>query len=503
VEQPLEPLFGWPRAGDRGALLLLAGAFTLLWIVVYGGASLASRWVPWRLRAHMDWELGLPFVPEAGLAYLSLNLLLPLLLLVFRRWQDLLPVTLVMSAQTLVAGACFLLLPVADAFPEPVVAGLAGAVFALADRLNLERNYLPSLHVAFAVTSALAIGKRAGAAGAALFLLWAAAIAVATMLLHQHYLADVLAGAAVAGITMAWLHERARAPALARAVRVEALCLADVHRFGRRHVRYLLVAALVYWHSLGAWRRRRPIRVGFCFLQHVDDLLDGHRPCAGEPADLVDALLVRMERGTLGDGALDALARCLWDDVAAFTRDGDDPRGEILALIRLMRRDRIRARGGLLLGEAELREHLRLTFDHAVNLMLMLGGAEARARDVPALVEAFGWCSTVRDLADDLAHGLVNVPSPVIAAARAVGVAFLTEPALLRAEPFRAWLRAEHERAVAELGRADAEIAAIGSRSGSRILRLFHRSIAGWAARLSRRPDWPMPHDAHSRRRQI
>jgi membrane-associated phospholipid phosphatase len=480
---------GWQHLRVTGPLAL---GFALFWLVVYGGASALTRGYPVRLRVHMDWELGLPFVPELSLVYLSLNVLLLLLLFVFRTWPELVPLVVVMGFQTLVAAACFLVLPVEDAFPPVSVTGPWGALFAVADTLNLERNYLPSLHVAYAVTAALAIGRRAGPVGRAAVLAWAAAIAASTLLLHQHYLADVVAGGLLAVLTMRGAYARAASPAFLRAVRVEALCLGEIYRFGRRHRRYLVVAAIVYRYSLTRWRAFRPIRVGFCFLQHVDDLLDGDRPADREPAEIVDDVVGQLQRGFFDERPLAALARCLWEDMARFEARGDDPRGQLLALIGLMRRDRIRVRERLLLPEDELRAHLRQTFRHAVDLMLVLGGADVRAREVPDLVEAFGWCSTMRDLREDLAKGLVNVPAPVVAAARAGGATALGYEQLVASPAVRQWLEHEYRRALEHLDRADAQLARLDGRSGAAVLRLFHRSIGRFAARAAKAYAWPV-----------
>jgi membrane-associated phospholipid phosphatase len=234
---PGAPLVAWPGWRQLRVTGLLALGFALFWLVVYGGTSALTRRYPVRLRVHMGWELGLPFVPELSAVYLSLGVLLLLLLFVFRTWPELVPLVVVMSLQTLVAAACFLVLPVQDAFPPVRVTGPWGALFSLADTLNFDGNYLPSLHVAYAVTAALAIGRRAGPVGRSAVLAWAAAIAASTMLLHQHYLADVVAGFLLATLTMRVAYARAATPAFLRALRVEALGRRALERLARADAR--------------------------------------------------------------------------------------------------------------------------------------------------------------------------------------------------------------------------------------------------------------------------
>jgi membrane-associated phospholipid phosphatase len=178
-------------------------AFLVVWVAVYGGASAASAHVPWRVRVDLPFEPVGPFVPWAAVAYVSMGVLLTLVPVVLRTWARVRPVFLAMLVETLLAAACFVALPVERvpwADPPP-----SNAVMAWADAMNLERNYLPSLHVTYAVTAALALGRRSPrwgfVAGA-----WAAAIAASTLLLRYHYVLDVAAGGLLAWAADRWAH---------------------------------------------------------------------------------------------------------------------------------------------------------------------------------------------------------------------------------------------------------------------------------------------------------
>jgi membrane-associated phospholipid phosphatase len=468
----------------------LAAAFAVFWVVVYGGASWLTTLYDWRVRVHMNWELALPFVPWLSLVYLSLVPMMLLSLGVFRRWLEIVPLLVVFVAQTLIALPVFLILPVDLAFARPAPEGILGGFFRVADFLNLEGNYLPSLHVSYAFTTAWAIGLRRGPRIAAALVLWASAIAVSTMLLHQHHFLDVVAALLLTAATMVLLYPRVGRPAFLRSFRAEAICLAEIYHFSRRHLRYLLIAVLVWGRSLLRWRELRPIRIGFCYLQHIDDLLDGHRRCAIEPTERVDDVLEQFARGSFDDSWLGCLGRCLWEDAARFENGEDDPRGEIIALIGRMRRDRVRVKEALLLNQDELLAHHRATFHHAVNLMLMLGGADLRARDAPDLIEAFGWCSTMRDLEDDIERGLVNVPLSIVEAARREGLGGMEYEALVNSRSVRRWMRREFGRAVQHLDRFEEALPELRGRRGEAVLRLFHRSIRRFANKEAKRRGW-------------
>jgi membrane-associated phospholipid phosphatase len=69
-------------------------------------------------------------------------------------------------------------------------------------------NLLPSLHVALSVVCVHVYARHAGTAGKALLWLWAGAVAASTLLLHQHYLLDVLSGAALGWAGVRGVYDR-------------------------------------------------------------------------------------------------------------------------------------------------------------------------------------------------------------------------------------------------------------------------------------------------------
>jgi membrane-associated phospholipid phosphatase len=478
-------LFAWPRREELVLTGSLTVGFACFFLAVYGGASWVTGFYSGGLRVDLPFEAHVPFVPAWAAVYVSMDVLLLLSLLVFRTWREMVPFALALCAQTVVGALCFLVLPVEVAWPPRAVEGGWAGVFLMADTMNLERNYLPSLHVAFACTAALAYGERAGWLGRAVFGLWAAAIAASTLLIHEHHLVDAVAGALLAWGTWRWVAPRARSERFLDALRVEALCARELFRFSRRHLRYALIALALYRYSVGRWwRAARVARVGFCFLQLVDDVLDGDRRVDGEPLDWVDALLPQLEPGRWHDtGTAATLGRALMDRL-----ESAEARGQVLALVRTMRKDRERVKARRWLDGEALRAQHRDTFRLSVDLMLHVAGADVRASDAPALLEAFGWCSVQRDLREDLAQGLYNVPAEVAEEVRAEGADPARYESLLGSAAGRAWVVAEYGRAREVLDRAAQELATLEGRAGVPLLRLFHRSIEGfWARRLPRR----------------
>jgi membrane-associated phospholipid phosphatase len=103
-----------------------------------------------------------------------------------------------LSVVIAVAGVCFLLFPGDLLFPSDEDAGMWGGLVGFAKRLALTYNLAPSLHVALCAVCVAAYTRRAPHAGRVLLWLWAAAVGASTLVLHQHYVVDVVSGYALA-----------------------------------------------------------------------------------------------------------------------------------------------------------------------------------------------------------------------------------------------------------------------------------------------------------------
>jgi len=475
-----DPFLALPAREDRFQVYGLTLAFLGLFVALYGSASALSAYVPWRLHVSFEFERAIPFVPYASAAYLSMDLLVGLSPFVLRDLRRILPMFTTLCVQTAIASVCFLLLPVETDFAPRHVGDGSAPLFQVADLLNLERNFLPSLHVGFAVTAALAYAERVGVVGKLAFGLWALGIAIATLLIHEHHLVDVIAGALLAWSVWRTVGARARRESFVSAVDVELLCLRNFVAFSRRHVRYLLIWVALIRASLPEYRKRRVLRTGFCFLQAVDDLLDGDRASDREPLEVVQELRMALERNAFGDDELSRLARAFRADILAC--GGPEALDKALSLIGVMELDRTRVLQRQLLDAGELRRHHHLTFRYSLDLLLIASAAELRADDIPELIDALGWCSTMRDLEDDLAQGLINIPQDVFERASRAATSPDTK-LLLQTPVVHDWLCEELARVAPLLDRSDVRLAELSDRKGAAVLSLFARSIRRYAER--------------------
>jgi len=225
---PRERLLAWPGAASLKLTLPLSYLFSKIFFSVYGGTSLLAALRRTRPDFHFAWELRLPFIPWLSVVYLSVPLLLLLTPFILRTWRSFTPFFLALTAETLAAGVVYLSLPMVQVYPPRVASGLGGAIFHLADRLNLQYNEFPSLHIAFAVTAAIVFGKRCGPLGRLLFTLWTLGVATSTLFLHEHHTLDLASGAVLGllGVVFAW-RPASREETL-ESLRLEALGLREL-----------------------------------------------------------------------------------------------------------------------------------------------------------------------------------------------------------------------------------------------------------------------------------
>jgi phytoene/squalene synthetase len=261
---------------------------------------------------------------------------------------------------------------------------------------------------------------------------------------------------------------------------VEWLCVRECLRFSLRHRRYFLIFLTLYWYSLGGWRRARAARYGYCFLQLYDDVMDGDRRTDTPPEVIAAQTIDAWASGEFRQDSTLARLEAAFDDALRSlpVLPGDDPRHDVLVLLQAMRLDAYRVATKSLLSRTQMKDQLRNTFHHSLNLLLIASHLRTRAKHVPDLVQLLGWCSVVRDLNEDLRRGLVNVPSDVVARVGSAAAVTARHPEVRR------WLEEERLIALEQLVNSAAALRAITAdepRAG-RILGLFHRSIARYAS---------------------
>jgi membrane-associated phospholipid phosphatase len=200
----------WPRRECWVAFVRYAVLIQLLWLIVYGGCSWLTAHRSHRVPLAVPWDALIPFVPEAAAVYLSLGPMLWLSPFLLKSTTALRDFAKALAWLIAVAGLGFLLLP-ADAPIVPERAASANrTLMSFADMGNLDHNLCPSLHVGMAVVCAVFYSGASGPVGTVLCWAWAIAIAISTLLIRDHFLVDVVAGAVLGSLIAARCAARTR-----------------------------------------------------------------------------------------------------------------------------------------------------------------------------------------------------------------------------------------------------------------------------------------------------
>src|SRR5262249_52546697 len=116
---PPARFFHWPGWAQFRYFVWLGLGVGAWFTLIYYGAEGVTSLHPYRIRVHLDAELRIPLVPAAVLGYMSLYLPLWMAGFVLRTRRELKALAAALVSMVLVAGVCFLLLPVENAFPPP------------------------------------------------------------------------------------------------------------------------------------------------------------------------------------------------------------------------------------------------------------------------------------------------------------------------------------------------------------------------------------------------
>lgn len=182
-----QSILGIPRGEDALPAVVFSSIFIVIFVIFYGGASWLGGIVPWRFEVALPFETLIPFWPEAAIVYLSLNILICLSPFILRAWRELFPLFACLVAETVIASIFFVIFPIHTTFPERNAEGLLEFFFNFADNINLDGNFFPSLHVAFAFTTVFAIAAKLSNAARIGVFFWAIAISISTILMHEHH----------------------------------------------------------------------------------------------------------------------------------------------------------------------------------------------------------------------------------------------------------------------------------------------------------------------------
>jgi protein-tyrosine phosphatase/membrane-associated phospholipid phosphatase len=172
-----------------------------LFLVVYSGtnrlSSLRSDVGTW----YFPWELELvPFVPLMIIPYMSIDLFFVAAPFLCRDERELRIFARRVTLAILLAGACFLAMPLKLMYVKPEVGGWLGAIFTAFLGFDLPYNLFPSLHIALRTILADTYARHTRGLLRGASNVWFSLIGFSTVLTYQHHLVDILGGFVLAAV---------------------------------------------------------------------------------------------------------------------------------------------------------------------------------------------------------------------------------------------------------------------------------------------------------------
>jgi hypothetical protein len=160
-----QQFLAWPGWPFLRFAWLLSAANAVWFAFVYGGSDWLTAHRSLRVPIHLPIELSIPLIPGAILIYMSIYVLFLAGPFIVRDRREFAALICALAMATLIGGVGFLLLPSRAAFAPPGDLGFWAGLFQFADRLNLDYNMVPSLHVALSVCCIAAFAQHASRTG--------------------------------------------------------------------------------------------------------------------------------------------------------------------------------------------------------------------------------------------------------------------------------------------------------------------------------------------------
>jgi len=178
---------------SKASVLLVALSYYIGFLFLWSLSHELSDMRTVRYPLYFAWEANITFRGWALPLYFSLDIAVIVFPFLFTSWRDAIAPVGTLLIQTAIAAIFFVLVPIDPGYETT---GVWGPYFYEYFGLeNLSRwNHAPSLHVSYVFTMAWIIGTRYGKTTMTIALIWAVAVSVSTMLVHEHHLICVLSG---------------------------------------------------------------------------------------------------------------------------------------------------------------------------------------------------------------------------------------------------------------------------------------------------------------------
>ncbi len=263
-------------------------------------------------------------------------------------------------------------------------------------------------------------------------------------------------------------------------IKAESLCLSEFYHYTMRHRRYFTIFLFLYLPAPFKFRKMQLLRYGFCLLQYIDDLLDGDRKTNLDVNKVAKDAIDEIQAMQFSNSRAGVLAKAFFSIVKKEGMDIEQFKESIITLIKVMQFDYKRVNEKITLSVDELQKQHQETFNYSVDLMLMAAGSKLRAKQVPNLINTFGWCSTMRDLEEDYERGLYNIPKDIVDTSMSFNEVRTNSN-------FKKWIQSEFALADQYLDRSNQELKELKNEKGFKILMIFWKSMNSFFNKFKQR----------------
>jgi protein-tyrosine phosphatase len=177
-----------------------SAALSLLFLAVYSGTNWLSAHRANVGTWYYQWERLIPFVPLMIIPYMSIDLFFLAAPFLCRDRRELATFCRRVTLAILVAGACFVAMPLKLGFERPKLEGWMGAMFGWFFASDLPYNLCPSLHIALRTLLAETYARHARGLWNIASHVWFSLVGFSTVLTYQHQVVDVAGGFLLAAV---------------------------------------------------------------------------------------------------------------------------------------------------------------------------------------------------------------------------------------------------------------------------------------------------------------
>jgi len=188
------PVF-WQAAG-------VAAVTSLCFLVIYNASNWITAHRPDVQTAAFAWEHLIPVVPWMIVPYWSLDAFFVAAPFLCRGQNDLSVLRRRLVWTNVIAGVCFLIIPLQLAWERPQIQGIYAPLFNAIQGMDKPHNLFPSLHIVLRTVLAVHYAQHSHGVWKALSHVWFSLIGISTLLTWQHHLVDVLGGFLLAAVIL-------------------------------------------------------------------------------------------------------------------------------------------------------------------------------------------------------------------------------------------------------------------------------------------------------------